>query len=209
MRCLFRLRVDGADRLPERGSYVITPNHVSLLDPLAVAAAIPFRHLRRTYWAGWTGKMFAGPASRLLSRVARVFPVDPDRGPARSLVFGRMVLERGETLVWFPEGRRSPTGDIRRFLPGIGTLMQQTDTLAVPTLVRGTFEALPRGQRLPRFHRISICFGSPLGVEQLLAMGKGEDEAERIADGLRRAVAALGGQDHTNAGGKAAPVGAD
>ena len=209
MRCLFRLRVEGADRLPERGSYVITPNHLSLLDPLAVAAAIPFRQLRRTYWAGWTGKMFAGPASRLLSRVTRVFPVDPDRGPASGLLLGRTVLERGETLVWFPEGRRSPTGDIRRFLPGIGTLMQQTDTVAVPTLVRGTFEALPRGRRLPRLRPISICFGSPLGIEQLHAMGKGADEAERIADGLRRAVAALGGEDHTDAGSTASPVAAD
>ena len=209
MRCLFRLKVKGADRLPERGAYVITPNHLSLLDPLAVAAAIPFRHLRRTYWAGWTGKMFAGPASRLLSRVTRVFPVDPDRGPASSLMLGRTVLERGETLVWFPEGRRSPTGDIRRFLPGIGTLMQQTDTVAVPTLVRGTFEALPRGRRMPRFYRISISFGSPLGVEQLRATGQGEDEAERIADGLRRAVAALGGEDRTNADSQTTPVTAD
>ncbi len=191
MRGLFRLRVEGVERLPRDGPYIVVPNHVSLLDPLAIAAAVPFRSLQHTYWAGWTGKMFAGPGSRLLSRITRVFPVDPDRGPASSLALGKAVLDRGQMLVWFPEGRRSPTGEIRPFLPGIGILMQRSKAVAVPTLIQGTYEAMPRGRRLPRFRRILIRFGDPMTVDRLDAMGEEEDRADRMANGLQQAVSAL------------------
>ncbi|MEZ5666401.1 MAG: AMP-binding protein [Alphaproteobacteria bacterium] len=197
MRLLFRLRVEGADNLPKGGPYVIAPNHVSYIDPPAVAAAIPFGRLKRTYWAGWTGKMFAGTFSRLMSRATRVFPVDPDRGPAGSLEHGRAVLARGLALVWFPEGRRSPAGDIRRFLPGVGMLLRETGAPAVPVLILGAFEAWPRDRRWPRFRRITVRFGAPIPVDRLLADGSGADPAERIADALRHAVAALAGPDAT------------
>ncbi len=55
MRGLFRLQVKGLEHLPEEGPFVLTPNHVSYLDPFAVAAALGYRRLRRTEWAGWTG----------------------------------------------------------------------------------------------------------------------------------------------------------
>ena len=52
MRGLFRLRFTGVERLPETGPFLITPNHVSYLDGLAIAAALPWRRLRHLYWAG-------------------------------------------------------------------------------------------------------------------------------------------------------------
>jgi long-chain acyl-CoA synthetase len=73
------------------------PNHVSLLDPLAVAAALPKDRLRRTYWGGWTGIMFTNPLMRLVSRAARVVPIDPLRGPLSSLAFGVTALDQGYT----------------------------------------------------------------------------------------------------------------
>jgi long-chain acyl-CoA synthetase len=52
MRGLFRLRVTGAENLPAAGAFVITANHVSDLDGMAVAAALPWSRFRRLYWAG-------------------------------------------------------------------------------------------------------------------------------------------------------------
>ncbi len=200
MRGFFRLRVDGAEKLPRDGPFILTPNHTSFLDPSAIAAALPRRYLRNTYWAGWTGKMFAGPSSRLLSRIAGVFPVDQDRGPAGSLALGKAILERKQILVWFPEGRRSPTGEIRPFLPGIGILMQQTKVYAIPTLIQGAYDAMPRGRWLPRLRRIVVRFGEPMDLDQLDAMGEGEDKADRIANGLQQAVAALRRDTHRRFG---------
>ena len=188
MRGLFRLRVEGLESLTAGGPLLVAPNHASY----AVAAARPWRSLRHTWWAGWTGIMFAGGGRRLLSRATQVFPVDPDRDPAGGLALALAALTRRYVLVWFPEGRRSPDGEIRPFMPGVGTLIQRSGAKAVPTLIRGSFEALPRDRRFPRFSRITVTFGTPHTAAELEGMGAGGSASARIANGLRLAVLALG-----------------
>ncbi|HEX5914460.1 MAG TPA: AMP-binding protein, partial [Rubrobacter sp.] len=61
MKGPFRLRVQGSENLPDEGPFIIAPNHVSYLDAFAVAAALDYSVLRRTYWAGWTGAAFSNP----------------------------------------------------------------------------------------------------------------------------------------------------
>jgi long-chain acyl-CoA synthetase len=191
MRFYFGVTVHGAQSIPRDIAVIVAPNHSSYLDPLALAAALRLRTLRHTVWAGWTGKLFTGPVSRAFSRAAQVVPVDPDRGPAAGLAFGHEILRRRKTLVWFPEGRRSPTGKLLRFLPGIGVLVKDTGATVIPVRISGTFEALPLFRAVPHRHRISVAFGAPMSGAELEAMGEGEDSYSRIADGLRSAVAGL------------------
>jgi long-chain acyl-CoA synthetase len=191
MRGLFRLRVTGATKLPETGAFVITPNHVSDLDGLAIAAALPWSQAKRLYWAGDAVRMFSNPVNRLLCRALHVFPVDADR-PAAVLENARRVLQAGSVQVWFPEAWRSPDGQLQRFLPGIGQLLLRSGASAVPAFIDGALEALPRGRRLPSLHPITVTFGSPESVELLRAGGTGRTDEERISAALRERVAALG-----------------
>jgi long-chain acyl-CoA synthetase len=73
MRGPFSLRVEGLENLPDRGPFIIAPNHVSYLDAFAVAAALDYSVLRRTHW---TGAGFGNPLTRLVSRLAQVVPID-------------------------------------------------------------------------------------------------------------------------------------
>ena len=82
-------RVRGLENLPERGPFVLAPNHVSYLDSFALAAALDDGRLRETYWAGWVGLLFQGPLTRLFSRVFQILPVDPERGLTSTLALGR------------------------------------------------------------------------------------------------------------------------
>lgn len=191
LRIFFRLRVDGAERLPAPGPFVIVANHASDLDPLALGAALPLRHLRRTYWGGDVARLFASPLRRFACRVLHIFPID-ERAPTASLAMAAAVLARGCGVIWFPEAWRSPTGELQRFLPGIGTLVEQTRARVVPAYIRGTFEAMPRWRRVPRPHPIRVGFGGPLEAEELAAMGRGGTAEARITDALERAVAELG-----------------
>ena len=68
MRGLFRLRVTGTETLPPAGAFVITANHVSDLDAMAVAAALPWSRFRRLYWAG------RGRANVLQSALSPLLP---------------------------------------------------------------------------------------------------------------------------------------
>jgi long-chain acyl-CoA synthetase len=170
---------------------VITPNHVSDLDAMAIAAALPLSRARHVYWAGDIVRLFHSRVAQLFCRAVHLFPVD-ERYPAAAVATAVQVLQSGQVQVWFPEGWRSPDGNLQRFLPGIGRLLPRTGALAVPASVEGAFEALPRGHRIPRFHRISLCFGPALDVEQLSKEGAGKTDDERISDALRSRVVALG-----------------
>jgi long-chain acyl-CoA synthetase len=201
MRVLFRLRVTGVERLPETRPFLITPNHVSFLDALTIAAALPWRQLGHVYWSGGVLRLFSGPLARLFSRAMHLFPVD-SRHPDAALETAVRVLRSGNILVWFPEGWRSPDGSLQRFLPGIGQLLISSGAPAVPTYIAGTFEALPRERRIPKFSRITVTFGRPEAVASLRASSTGRTDEERVANGLRQCLIALG----VEAGGIAGPA---
>jgi long-chain acyl-CoA synthetase len=183
MHAVFRLRVTGSENLPANGPFVIAPNHVSDLDAMAIAAALPLSRMRRIYWAGDIVRLFSSAASRVLCRAIHLFPVD-ERHPGAAVRSAVRVLEAGYAQVWFPEGWRSPDGRLQRFLPGIGQLLLRARASAVPAWIGGTFEALPRGKHIPRFRQVTLTFGSPVDPETLLVEGTGRTDEERVARGL-------------------------
>ncbi|HET6160717.1 MAG TPA: AMP-binding protein [Dongiaceae bacterium] len=192
-RLLFRLQVIGKDNVPAEGRVILTPNHASYLDPILLAAAFPLSELQRTCWVGWSGIVLAGPIMRLITRTANILPIDPDRDPGATLDLVDTALQTKTRLVWFPEGRRSPTGEITDFLPGIALVLEQTGAKALPVHISGTYEAWPRSRKLPRPHEVTIRFGAPLGADDLDKRGEGPNRHARIAHALQNEVAALGG----------------
>jgi long-chain acyl-CoA synthetase len=115
-------------------------------------------------------------------------PIDPDRDLASTIGTARALLERGYSIVWFPEGRRSPTGEVGPFFGGIGQLLLDTGATALPTAILGTFEALPKQRRWPRFTPLGVKFGVPLQPHEARADGRA---ALKVSGRLERAVRAL------------------
>ena len=190
MRRLFRLRVAGLENLPESGPCLITPNHVSDLDALAIAAALPISRMYRVYWAGDIVRLFFSASTRFLCRAAHLFPVD-ETHPGAAVRAAVRVLQAGNIQVWFPEGWRSPDGRLQRFLPGVGEVLLRAKVPAVPVWIGGAFEALPRGSHVPKFRQVTLNFGRPIAPERLISEGAGRTEEERIAEGLRRELIEL------------------
>jgi long-chain acyl-CoA synthetase len=191
IRVWFRLEVRGREHIPDEGPIVFTPNHASYLDPLVLAATFSWADLRRTFWGGWTALLFSNAVMRAVSRAGNVLPVDPDREPARALAMAAAVLRQNRRLVWFPEGRLSPTGEINPFLRGVGVLLQETGARAVPVRLLGTFEAMPRNRRWPRPGRLRVVFGAPATAGELAACAEGKDQTARIVRALQDRVMAL------------------
>ncbi len=188
MRLLFGVKVAGLEHVNGDEPLVIVPNHASYLDPLALAAALPWRRLRKTFWAGWVGVLHTGPITRFVSRATQVMPVDPDRDLASAIGTARALMQRGYSIVWFPEGRRSPTGEVGPFFGGIGQLVLDTKAAALPTAIEGTFAALPKQQRWPRFLPLGVKFGEPLTLREPNTDGRA---ALNISGRLEREVRAL------------------
>lgn len=189
MKLLFRFEARGREHLPADAPFLVVANHASDMDPGVVAAALTPALRRRLTWSGNRNRLFQGPVSRLFSRTFRVFPVD-ERDARNVIASGRAVLEKGEGLVWFPESWRTPDGELQRFLPGVGEVVQGLELPIVPVYLDGTFEAWPRHRSRPSLARVRAFIGAPVTARELAAGGTGSD-AERIAEALRERVAAL------------------
>lgn len=191
MKSWFRLEVYGRENLPEKGPYLITPNHLSLLDPFVLAAALPYDSLRMSFFAGWRMIAFKNAFFRFISRLAQAVPIDSRHAVSSSIAFSSAVLQRGKNLILFPEGERSADGRLKEFKIGVSLLLEHYDIPVVPVFIKGTYEALPKGGKFPYPRKVTVTFGTPLRKKQLLAGVAAESTRDRIRHRLREEVARL------------------
>lgn len=190
LRAFFRLHADGTANLP-RGNFILIANHTSYLDASAIAAALPYRTLQRCYWAGDPVLLFSKPWQAPFMRAMHCFPAD-ERAPAQTLSMSEALLKRGESIVWFPEGWRSPDGMLQPFLPGIGHLLLRAPVPVVPVHIDGAFEALPRDRAFPRLYPIHVRIGRPILPADWQAFRTDRNGGpQMIADLLRQNFEAL------------------
>lgn len=195
MHLAFRVEVAGRDNLPAAGPFLITPNHSSSLDPPVLAAALPNRVLRNTFWIARRGAVMRNFVTRKLGRWGHAIPFDREEDGMSALAVAATLLERGRNVVWFPEGRRSLDGRLQPFKFGVGALLDRFDVPAVPVHLEGAFEALPPAARWPRLRaRIVVQFGAPLRGRQIATTAQDLERYELLADRLHDAVAATAPQ---------------
>ena len=183
-RLLLRVEVQG--QFPDDGPYLIAPRHLSFVDPLALLPALSRRQLESLYWAGLEAYLFSNRLTRAFSRTARILPIDPGSAPRRSLALAAACLERGHSLIWFPEGERSPDGKLQRLRPGIGLVLAAQPVPVIPVWIDGTWEVMPPGQRFPRPGKVRLIIGEPIPPESY-----GTDERE-IVETLQSELEDLG-----------------
>jgi long-chain acyl-CoA synthetase len=192
-RLLCRLQVHGLSHVPDRGPYLITPNHASYVDGFALGAALEFRLVRQLNFLGFQ-QFFQNPATVMFGKAYRVIHVDADTYLFQALQAAAYVLRQGEFLCVFPEGSRSIDGQIKPFKKGVSILAKELNLPLLPVRILGSFDIWPRGKRFPRLLPLTIVFGPPVTVQELLDEGPIPPEAdlyEVIAARLRERVAAL------------------
>jgi long-chain acyl-CoA synthetase len=105
------------------------------------------------------------------------------------------VLRHGQVLAIFPEGFRSPTGEVGQFKKGVAILARELDVKLVPVYIQGSYEAWPPGVTLPRPRPIRVIFGREHSWEELKARGLEVDpdatDYDAIRVGLREEVLSL------------------
>jgi long-chain acyl-CoA synthetase len=192
-RGMFGVAVHGLDHLPQHGPFVLAPNHNSNIDPYVLAAALPYAVLRQTYWAGSIDMFYSNAAMRLFSRVGQVLPV-AGAGTIdvrSSLAFALAALQREHNLIWFPEGRLSPNGELLPFRQGLGIVLHHSPVPVVPVYIQGTHQAMPRGQFIPRPHPVTVTIGQPHDPQELNRRGEGDYPHARIVHALHTEMRGL------------------
>ena len=156
-KTFFNYRVIGAENMIEEGPCIIAANHCSYLDPplVGVACKRAIHYLARK---SLLDVPILGPILPQLN----VIPVD-QRNADRSALMGAIrVVRNGGAVLIFPEGTRSPDGRLRPAQPGIGMIVAKTGAPVVPVIISGSFEALPRGEVIPRPREITLRVGLPI-----------------------------------------------
>jgi 1-acyl-sn-glycerol-3-phosphate acyltransferase len=178
LNALYRPKVEGLEHVPSHGPAILASNHLSALDVIFMPASVP----RPVYFVA-KSEYFKGPSRHFFENVG-VIPVPRRGGQAAeaSLRRGEEVLRAGNLLGIYPEGTRSPDGRLYRGKTGPVRLALRTGAPVVPIAMRGTFEIMRPGARLPRIKQVGMVFGEPIdfgryrGREDGLALRSATDE---------------------------------
>jgi long-chain acyl-CoA synthetase len=194
------LQIDGREHLRDlAGPVIFASNHQSFMDGPVIMAALPGRW-RYSVAPAMGKEMFAAhffPAQHgrlawatnslnyyLAVLFFNAFPL-PQReaGARQTLRYIGELLGEGTSVMIFPEGRRSETGVIDAFRPGIGMIASRLNATVVPVRLEGLQDVLRVGWRMARPGRVRVAFGQPLRLTG--------DDYEGLAKTVEAAVRAL------------------
>lgn len=188
-RLYLRLRAVDVHHVPRVGPVILAANHVSYLDPPLVGCLLPrsIHYLARK-------SLFRFPGIGWLIRTLNAVPVDRDGGGGAGLKAILDRLEGGAGIILFPEGTRSPDGNILPARAGIGLTVIKSSAPVVPVRLFGAYEAWGRHHRFPRPGRVTVVYGKPLLFEELRREAATCDKArlkaiyQEVADQLMEAI---------------------
>ena len=171
--------VDGREHLADlEGPVIFASNHQSHMDVPVILAALPARVRARVApamakeffrahffpeghtWRQW----FTNTVNYYLAAFYfNAFPL-PQReaGARQTLTYVGELTGRGWSILIFPEGERSATGDIKPFRGGIGMIASRLDVPVVPVRLDGVDRVLHPKARMARPGRVRVAFGAPM-----------------------------------------------
>ena len=168
-----RENLEGVD-----GPILITCNHVTYIDVGFVLIAMPARIRNRLavgmlgerLWSMWRPSASMNVFARcwqeagyyLVVALFNVFPLPQQSGVRESFAFAGESVDRGYSVVVFPEGRRTHDGQPSPFRSGVGMLAQRLDIPVVALRIDGLFEMKHSGRKIARRGQLKVLIGKPL-----------------------------------------------
>lgn len=180
-RCLLwgsrvRVKIEGLENIALDGSYVFVSNHLSYMDTPVILANIPvqFRFLAKS-------GLFQIPL--LGTHLARAGHIPVPRDDARAAVktmttAARAIRERRISLLIFPEGGRSETGELATFKEGAAYIAIRAGVPLVPVALKGTREILPFGSAQVRSGTVIMRIGEPIPTGHMQVRDRAQVSAE-------------------------------
>lgn len=186
-RTCFRLRYVHRERMINHGPVILAANHQSFLDPPFAGSASD----RAIYFLA-RRTLLDGPFLGWLLPKLNVIPVDSEGGKDRTALKALIrILKAGQGTLVFPEGQRTPDGNLQPALPGVGLVIAKTLAPVVPMRIFGAFDAWPAGQKWPRFRPVTVVVGQPIYFTAEDLQPPSKDLYTRLSQRVMDAIAAL------------------
>lgn len=178
-----RLTVRGGENLGKSPVAVYAANHTSYMDTPVIFASLPFQFrilAKKELWSmpfiGW-----------YLNRSGQL-PVDMEssRATLSSLSAGVKALRAGMPLFVFPEGSRTPDGELKTFLAGAAFLAIRAQVPVVPIALSGVYDLLPIHTRHFFPCEMTMTVGEPISTEGLTPR-----QTDELTERLRASIAGM------------------
>ena len=183
-----------------KGPLLVISNHLGDVDPGFILTALPAR-LRHRLAIGTGGEALEalrmppperGIFSQVYDRIEwflgvsllNLFPLPREAGFRRSFAYAGEAVDRGYSVLVFPEGRHITTGEMNPFRTGIGILTQNLGIPVLPMRIDGLYEIKQAGRKFAAPYKIVVRIGKPLRFDPATP-------PEQIAAHLQEAVKAL------------------
>lgn len=154
---MFDFHKFGTRNIPSRGGVLVLSNHQSNLDPpmIGISMRRPMAFLAKS-------ELFENPALSWLIRNLNAFPIRQGAGDIGAMRESIRLLQAGWLLNVFPEGSRTPDGELKPAQKGSPLLVRRAGVPVVPAVIDGTYDSWPRGQKWPTPRPVSVLFGKPV-----------------------------------------------
>jgi long-chain acyl-CoA synthetase len=158
LRMSFRVHAEGRENLPAEGPCILVANHQSYIDGLFVSMFFKNTFLRRTFYYA-KRKHVSNAFLNWVARNSNVIVVEVGLDVQQSLQKMAQAVREGGNLLIFPEGTRTPDGQVGDFKSTFAALALELGVPVIPISLSGAFHALPRGGRVPRFFtKVTVRF---------------------------------------------------
>jgi long-chain acyl-CoA synthetase len=197
-RLFAHARIDGQSNLIGlEGPVIFASNHQSHMDVPVILSALPGRWRSRVAPAmlkefftahfhpaqhTWRDVFTNSLNYYLACLFFNTFPIPQREAGARhTLQYIGEVTGGGTSILLFPEGMRSPTGQMKAFRGGIGMIASRLDLPVVPVKIQDVDTLMPVGSSFVRPGRIRVTFGPPLHLrgDDYAALAARVEEAVR------------------------------
>ncbi|HEX4785881.1 MAG TPA: AMP-binding protein [Candidatus Sulfotelmatobacter sp.] len=194
-------RIEGRENLRGvSGPVLVISNHVGDVDPGFILTALPtrFRHRLATATGGEALEALRspGPGRGILGgtydrvkwalgvSLLNLFPLPREAGFRRSFAYAGEAVDRGYSVLVFPEGRHTTDGKMNPFRAGIGLLAENLGIPVLPMRIDGLFEVKQAGKKFAKPWTIRVRIGKPMKFAR-------DTDPRKIAAELQKAVEAL------------------
>ena len=194
-------KIRGRERLQDvQGPILVACNHVTYLDVGFVLAALPLRLRHRLAVSmdgenlaamrrppkqtGWFRAVIERVSYLLVVSLFNVFPLPRRSGYRESFAYAGELIDRGQSILIFPEGELTPDGKTAAFRPGIGLLASRLGVPVVPVRIDGLYAVRMADKSHARPGTVRVSIGGPILFHRSLHPDDITKEIERRVRGL-------------------------
>lgn len=187
LRVIVGVHFRNRDMIRKQEQFIIVANHNSHLDTMCALSAIPWKMLRKTHPIAAGDYFGQSPVKAFFTRffvnailIPRSRPKEGEVGPDPIQLMIDQI-DKGHSLILFPEGSRGEPEKFQKFKRGIGILLEQRPhVMVIPAFMKGLGKALGKGQTILIPTNSVVIFGEPTRCKAKDVEGIVAEVEERI-----------------------------